>query len=95
MNDSANTHDDVATDSQEPQVQLKIILNEKPVELYDDTKIEFVSENPKREGTKIHALWDTYSKATTIAELKEKFGKGWKAAVKFDAPRGHLKILDQ
>lgn len=78
----------------EKQVQLKILVDDKPVELFDDTKLEFVSENPKREGTKIHALWDTYSKATTVAELKELFGKGWKAAIKFDTPRGHLKIKE-
>ena len=80
----------------ENQTQLTINdrdTNEK-IELTNETRIEFSSTNPKREGTKIHGLWDTYSEATTIAELKELFGKGWKGVVKFDYPRGHMNIVE-
>ena len=94
MKNQVEVTENVTTDLEEPQVQLKVVTDQGPVELFDDTRIEFVSENPKREGTKIHKLWDTYSKSRTIHELKINFGKGWKGVVKFDLPRGHLKILD-
>lgn len=62
--------------------------------VYSDDRIAYSEDNPKREGTKIHALYEKYKKASTIGELEQLFGKGWKAAIKYDAPRGILKFLD-
>ena len=80
----------------ENQTQLTVLDRDtsEPVALTYDTRLEFAENNPKREGTKIHALWDTYSQATTVRELKELFGKGWKGVIKFDYPRGHLDIVE-
>ena len=59
--------------------------------LDENSKIEYVANNPKRKGSKAHTRFAKYMAAKTVAEFL-KLG-GLKADLRYDSDHGFLKIL--
>lgn len=69
-------------------MQNQININGQNVE--NSTKIKFVSENPKRRGSKAHTRFTKYMKAKTVAEFL-KLG-GLRADLRYDSEHEFVKI---
>lgn len=68
----------------------KPFTNVNGINVYPETKIAYVSENPKRKNSAAHTRFGNYMKAKTVAEF-EKFG-GTRADLKYDHQKEFVKI---
>lgn len=73
-----------------PEENVAVVANINGVNVADDTKIEYVDNNPKRAGSAAHQRFEKYMSAKTVAEFL-KLG-GLKADLRYDANKGFVKI---
>lgn len=64
--------------------------NMNGINVYPETKIAYVTENPKRKNSAAYSRFGKYMKATTVAEF-EKFG-GTRADLKYDHSKEYVAI---
>jgi len=57
-----------------------------------ETVIEFIQENPKKPGSKVHENYEKYKSATTFQEFLDSGGEN--NHIRHDFSKGFIKILD-
>lgn len=58
----------------------------------DDSRIEYLQENPKRAGSSAYELYEKYKKSKTLGEAKQNGARS--IDIKFDYDKGFLKISE-